>query len=106
VAVLVVFVVVIAVVVFAVAAVAAGRGDGLDTPERDLATPRLPEGPVSPDDIDEVRFAVGFRGYRMDQVDEVLDRLGRELASRDERIAVLERRSDTGGPPPMRGQGG
>jgi DivIVA domain-containing protein len=104
--VLVVFVVVIVVVVFAVAAVAAGRGDGLDTPERDLATPWLPDGPVSPEDIDDVRFAVGFRGYRMDQVDDVLDRLGRELASRDERIEVLERRSDTGDPPPIEGPGG
>ena len=89
---LVVFVVVIAVVVFAVAAVASGRGDGLDAPERDLATPWLPDGPVSPGDVEAVRFAIGLRGYRMDQVDEVLDRLGRELAARDDRIAALEQR--------------
>jgi DivIVA domain-containing protein len=39
-----------------------------------------------------VRFAIGLRGYRMDQVDDVLDRLGRELAARDDRIAALEQR--------------
>jgi DivIVA domain-containing protein len=94
--VLVVFVVVIVVVVFAVAAVASGRGDGLDAPERDLATPWLPDGPVSPGDVEAVRFAIGFRGYRMDQVDEVLDRLGRELAARDDRIAALEQRGREG----------
>lgn len=93
---LVVFVVVIAVVVFAVAAVASGRGDGLDAPERDLATPWLPDGPVSPGDVEAVRFAIGLRGYRMDQVDEVLDRLGRELAARDDRIAALEQRGRGG----------
>ena len=93
---LVVFVVVIVVVVFAVAAVASGRGDGLDAPERDLATPWLPDGPVSPGDVEAVRFAIGLRGYRMDQVDEVLDRLGRELAARDDRIAALEQRGREG----------
>ncbi|HZY27224.1 MAG TPA: DivIVA domain-containing protein [Jiangellaceae bacterium] len=91
-AVLVVFVVVIVVVVFAVAVVASGRGDGLDAPERDLATPWLPDGPVSPADVEAVRFAIGLRGYRMNQVDDVLDRLGRELTARDDRISALEQR--------------
>ena len=85
---LVVFVVVIVVVVFA----ASGRGDGLDAPERDLATPWLPDGPVSPADVEAVRFAIGLRGYRMDQVDDVLDRLGREITARDDRISALEQR--------------
>lgn len=52
----------------------------------------LPEGELTRDDIDRLRFSLGFRGYRMDEVDEVLDRLARELVRRDERIADLEGR--------------
>jgi len=40
-------------------------------------------------DVDRVRFAVGLRGYRMDQVDSVLDRLASELDERDEYIGTL-----------------
>ena len=88
---LVVFVVVVVIVVFAVAAIAVGRGGGLGPAESDLVRPTLPDGPVSADDVESVLFAVGFRGYRMDQVDDVLDRLGRELTERDSRITELER---------------
>ena len=94
---LVVFVVTGVVVVFAVAAVAVGRGGGLDPVESDLLRPSLPSGPISADDLDSVRFAVGFRGYRMDQVDDVLNRLGDELTERDARISELERRLAVGG---------
>jgi DivIVA domain-containing protein len=95
--VLVVFVVTGVVVVFAVAAVAVGRGGGLDPVDSDLLRPSLPSGPISADDLDSVRFAVGFRGYRMDQVDDVLNRLGDELTERDSRISELERRLAVGG---------
>jgi DivIVA domain-containing protein len=94
---LVVFVVTWVVVVFAVAAVAVGRGGGLDPVDSDLLRPSLPSGPISADDLDSVRFAVGFRGYRMDQVDDVLNRLGDELTERDSRISELERRLAVGG---------
>jgi DivIVA domain-containing protein len=89
---LVVFVIVAVIVVFAVAAVAVGHGGGLAPAERDLGRPALPEAQLSAADVDSVGFAIGFRGYRMDQVDGVLDRLGRELAERDARIDELERR--------------
>ncbi|MGH8774885.1 MAG: DivIVA domain-containing protein [Jiangellaceae bacterium] len=88
---LVVFVTIAVAVVFAVAAAAVGRGGGLDASERDITVPWLSaDGPVSVEDLETIRFAVAFRGYRMDQVDEVLDRLGGELAARDARIAALE----------------
>jgi DivIVA domain-containing protein len=90
--VLLVFVVVAVIVVFAVAVVAMGRGGSLGAAESDLVQPSLPAGPVSADDVDSVLFAVGFRGYRMDQVDDVLNRLSSELTERDARIAELERR--------------
>ncbi|HEU4491972.1 MAG TPA: DivIVA domain-containing protein [Jiangellales bacterium] len=86
----VVFVFTAAVVVFVVAAVAAGRGDSLATVPPDRAPDPLPGGPLSADDVAAARFAVGLRGYRMDQVDAVLERLQAELVRRDERIGRLE----------------
>jgi len=49
----------------------------------------LPRGGVDPEDLDDLRFDQVLRGYRMDQVDEVVDRLRDELASRDAEIARL-----------------
>lgn len=45
--------------------------------------------PLDAEDVAAVRFAVALRGYRMDEVDMVLDRLARELTERDARIAEL-----------------
>jgi DivIVA domain-containing protein len=86
-----VMVLVIAVIVFGIAAVAAGRGGTLGEayPDRpDLPLP--PDRPLRADDLDVLRFSVGFRGYRMDEVDEVLDRITSELESRDKHIAELD----------------
>jgi DivIVA domain-containing protein len=52
----------------------------------------LPDEPLRPGDLDQLRFGVGLRGYRMDQVDAVLDRVAAELAHRDQLIAGLEAR--------------
>jgi DivIVA domain-containing protein len=82
-------------------AVLATRGDPLladappDRPDRDL-----PEGTLAPSDVADIRFSLALRGYRMDEVDDVLARLAAELAARDRRIADLlaqsagSRRSD------------
>ncbi|WP_226345335.1 DivIVA domain-containing protein [Agilicoccus flavus] len=40
----------------------------------------LPDGPVTSDAVADVRFDTGFRGYRTDQVDAVLDALVARLA--------------------------
>jgi DivIVA domain-containing protein len=79
---------VIAVVVFGVAAVAAGHGGTLG-PDRPVAAAPLRDGPVDAGALAAVSFPVVVRGYRMDAVDAVLDRLGAELAERDARIAEL-----------------
>jgi DivIVA domain-containing protein len=79
----VVFVLLAAVLAFAFALVAAGRGGVLPPVEADRPGPVLPPGPVSPGDVHDVRFAVAVRGYRMDQVDAVLERLADEIAERD-----------------------
>ena len=79
------------VVIGGIAVVAAGRGVGLQDaePDRSLAG-SLPEGEVDRAGVDGLRFTLALRGYRMDEVDAVLDRLVDELESRDARIAELE----------------
>ena len=46
---------------------------------------------VSTTSLAQVRFAVALRGYRMEQVDRVLDDTRAALAGRDARIAELQR---------------
>ncbi|MGE7436891.1 DivIVA domain-containing protein [Kitasatospora sp. NPDC001175] len=80
-----------AVVVGGAALVALGGGGGLQEAVPDRITARLPQDrPLSRHDVDEIRLPMALRGYRMDEVDDVLDRLGAELAHRDSRIAELE----------------
>jgi DivIVA domain-containing protein len=79
------------VLVAGVAAVAAGRLDGgLEAPTTTSAHRGLPEGPFAADAVDEVRFTRVLRGYRMDEVDGVLDRLREELRARDDALAERE----------------
>jgi DivIVA domain-containing protein len=79
-------------VVGLVAAVAAGRiAGGLDEPSSSLPGRGLPEGRVGLGDLERVRFSPALRGYRMDEVDDVLDKLTEELQLRDEEIAELRR---------------
>jgi DivIVA domain-containing protein len=83
--------VVIVLVVGAAALVALGGGGSLPDAERDRLAADLPrERQLERADVDELRFPMALRGYRMDEVDDVLDRLGAELAHRDGRIAELE----------------
>ena len=86
-----------------VALLAVGRLGELPETTPDRAPLALPEDrPLAKDDVDDVRFAVGMRGYRMDEVDEVLDRLADEVSARDARIAELESRvAGMGVPRPM-----
>jgi len=85
---IVVLLVVVA-VVGAVVIVLAGRTGQQAEFEPDRPMFVLPDEPLAPADIDAVRFAVGLRGYRMDQVDAVMDRLATELADRDRQLAEL-----------------
>ena len=79
-------------VVLATVLVAGGRGDALGRLSPDRPPARLPDDrAVSPTDVNTLRLGVGLRGYRMDEVDDVLDVLADELARRDEEIARLRR---------------
>jgi DivIVA domain-containing protein len=73
-----------------VALVAAGRGSAMpDAPPDRAPFGVLPPDAVGPAEVERLRFSLAFRGYRMDEVDDVLDRLTAELAERDARIAEL-----------------
>ncbi|MFC8721298.1 DivIVA domain-containing protein [Kitasatospora sp. NPDC057198] len=87
----VVIVIAMALVVGGAAVVALGGGGTLPEAEHDRLAVRLPQDrALSSTDVDELRLPMALRGYRMDEVDDVLDRLGAELALRDARIAELE----------------
>jgi DivIVA domain-containing protein len=63
-----------------IAVVAAGRGSPMtpaydDRP--DVTVPR--DVRLAPEDLRRVRFSLAFRGYRMSEVDALLDRLAGEL---------------------------
>ena len=89
--------VVVAAALYGIAVVVFGRGEELP-PLPPRATPtRLPEGEVAGGDVRELRFPQAVRGYRMGEVDWVLERLADELdrvgAERDglaARVAELE----------------
>jgi DivIVA domain-containing protein len=81
---------VIGLVVFGAVAFTLGRATGLEPVSPDAAPHDLPTGAtVKPADVDAVRFDVVLRGYRMDQVDSVLERLSYDLGVRDDEIRAL-----------------
>ncbi|MBD8044118.1 DivIVA domain-containing protein [Arthrobacter sp. Sa2BUA2] len=61
---------------------------GLAEPDPRLPPVLLPERPVAAD-IADLRFSVALRGYRMDEVDDVLERLAAALLERDAALAEL-----------------
>jgi DivIVA domain-containing protein len=85
------FIAMIAVAALGVAAIAAagGLGEMSKNPVHDTYRQDLPETALTPGDIGQLKFGIALRGYAMNQVDDVLDRLAREIAERDARIAEL-----------------
>lgn len=62
-----------------VALLAAGRGTPMAEVYDDRPDSSVPAtGPLSGDDLRRVRFSLAFRGYRMSEVDALLDRLASE----------------------------
>jgi len=77
-------------VIFAIFAVTVGRGGSMTQFQPDWpGRPLPPDRPVRASDLADAKFSVAFRGYRMAEVDEALDRLAVEIAQRDERIQQL-----------------
>jgi DivIVA domain-containing protein len=74
-----VFAVLIVLAMGGVAAVAAGRGSPLAPAYDDRPDAAVPaKGTLGPEDLRRVRFSLALRGYRMSEVDALLDRLARE----------------------------
>jgi len=91
---------VVLVVIGGIAVVAAGRGGSLSEPDPDRATTgTLTDDAIDRAQVDGLRFTLALRGYRMDEVDEVLDRLVEELDRRGERIRELEQQARGDGTP-------
>ena len=62
-----------------VAVVATGRGGSLGETFDDRPDSRVQaDGPLTAQDLRRVRFSTAFRGYRMSEVDALLDRLAAE----------------------------
>ena len=62
-----------------VAVVAAGRGTPMSPAYDDAPDTLVPsEGPVTAEDLRRIRFPTAFRGYRMAEVDALLNRLAEE----------------------------
>jgi len=74
------FAVLIVLLMGAVAVVAAGRGGSMAEVYDDRPDARVQaEGPLTADDLRKVRFTTALRGYRMSEVDSLLERLAIEL---------------------------
>ena len=79
------FAILIVVLMGVTAVVATGRGGSMaevydDRPDSVVQA----DGPLTPDDLRAVRFTTAFRGYRMAEVDALLDRLVDELEGSSE----------------------
>ena len=77
------FAVLVVAVMGAVGVVAAGRGGSMAEAWDDRPDVRVQaDGPLTASDVRRVRFTTAFRGYRMSEVDALLDRLAEELEAR------------------------
>ena len=77
-------------VLFVAAAVSTREGDVLRDAPRDALDLDLPAGPLQPEDVADVRLGLALRGYRMDEVDHLLERVVADLVARDGRVGELE----------------
>ena len=89
------FAIVIVALMGVVAVVATGRGGSLGETFDDRPDSRVQaDGPLTAQDLRRVRFSTAFRGYRMSEVDALLDRLAAEMEPRRCPISDEPRTSD------------
>jgi DivIVA domain-containing protein len=62
-----------------IAVVASGRVGSMPSAYDDRPDVVLPDGPLRGEDLRRVRFPLAVRGYRMEEVDALLDRLAAQL---------------------------
>lgn len=86
----VVGVLVVGALLFLGAAALMGRGETQPPAELDRSPLELPVArPVTGDDVRGLRMTVTLRGYRMTEVDWLLEQLARTLDERDTELAAL-----------------
>lgn len=86
---------------FLAGSVLLGRGETQPPAELDRSPMELPDDrPVTAEDIRALRISPAVRGYRMTEVDWLLDQFAQTLDERDEEIAALRARLDTARPSP------
>ena len=82
------FAILVVALIGGVAVVATGRGGSMIEAYDDRPDALVPaDGPLTASDLRGVRFTTAFRGYRMSEVDALLDRLAADLEPRDARDA-------------------
>ena len=85
------FLLIVVLLIGLTAAAVMGRigGGSMAEPTSSQAFSGVPDGPLSSDDLGRLRFDQGLRGYRMDQVDEVIDALGARLRELEAEVESL-----------------
>ena len=74
------FAILVVLVMGGVAVLAAGRGAPMSEAYDDRPDALVPkDGPLRAEDVRRVRFSLALRGYRMSEVDALLDRVARQL---------------------------
>jgi len=95
------FGILIMLVVGVIAVVASGRGGSMAEVYDDRPDSRVQaDGPLTARDLRTVRFSTAFRGYRMSEVDTLLDRLSAELQQLEADQAQADASSDRDAPAP------
>jgi DivIVA domain-containing protein len=84
----------VAAVVFLLVSVLFGRGEELPPLPPGASPTRLPSEDVTADDVSRVKFQMVLRGYKMSEVDWVLQRLGTEVDGLRARVAELEEQAE------------
>jgi len=80
-----VFAILVVLALGAIAVVASGRGAPMSPAYDDAPDSLVPaDGPVTADDLRRIRFPLAFRGYRMAEVDALLERLAEEREAADQ----------------------
>ena len=92
------FAILLVLVMGGIAVIAAGRGAPMTEAYDDRPDALVPaDGDLEAGDLRRVRFSLAFRGYRMSEVDALLDRVARQLEQRPDEA------TDTPSDQPFRG---
>jgi len=88
----------VAIVLFGAASLLFGRGEQLPPLPRGTTATVLPAFSVTGADVDAVKFTQVLRGYKVSEVDWVLDRLARELEALRGQLAAAQTELDAAEP--------